>query len=218
MSRWHATLAAGTARRYAVLFFVLLASLVLGPVLRPLPYGSEAVETLIALSLLVAVGALYAREVRRPAIAILVALLLARLLAGLAGQQTVAAASLAAWGVAALGAAAGALRFALRGKAIGSEQVYAALSAYVLAGFCFALLFWALDHFAPGSLALGQGMQPGTAHIGAMVYFSFVTLASLGYGDILPLSDLARGMAVIEVIGGQLYLAALVARLVGALR
>jgi hypothetical protein len=50
------------------------------------------------------------------------------------------------------------------------------------------------------------------------VYFSFVTLASRGHGDIVPLSDPARGLAVIEVIGGQLYLAVLVARLVGVVR
>ena len=50
------------------------------------------------------------------------------------------------------------------------------------------------------------------------MYFSFVTLASLGYGDILPLSDPARGLAIVEVVGGQLYLAVMVARLVSAWR
>jgi voltage-gated potassium channel Kch len=48
------------------------------------------------------------------------------------------------------------------------------------------------------------------------VYYSFVTLATLGYGDILPRSDIARGIATFEVIGGQLFLAVMVARLIGA--
>jgi len=50
------------------------------------------------------------------------------------------------------------------------------------------------------------------------VYFSFVTLATLGYGDIVPLTPTARGLAVSEAIVGQLYLAVLVARLVGSRR
>ena len=50
------------------------------------------------------------------------------------------------------------------------------------------------------------------------VYFSFVTLATLGYGDIVPLTATARGLAVIEAIGGQLYIAVLVARLVSLRR
>lgn len=46
------------------------------------------------------------------------------------------------------------------------------------------------------------------------VYFSFVTLASLGYGDIVPVGEAARGTAILEAVGGQLYLAVLLARLV----
>lgn len=46
------------------------------------------------------------------------------------------------------------------------------------------------------------------------MYFSFVTLATLGYGDIVPRSDVARSLAIIEAVAGQLYLAVMVARLV----
>ena len=51
-----------------------------------------------------------------------------------------------------------------------------------------------------------------------LVHFSFVTLTSLGYGDITPVSDQARSLAFLEVIAGNLYMALLVARLVGAYR
>ena len=46
------------------------------------------------------------------------------------------------------------------------------------------------------------------------LYFSFITLATVGYGDIVPRSDVARGLAIVEGVGGQLFLAVLVARLV----
>ena len=46
------------------------------------------------------------------------------------------------------------------------------------------------------------------------IYFSFVTLATLGYGDIVPRTDVARGLAIVEGVGGQLSLAVMVARLV----
>jgi len=215
VTAWQRALGAYGARRYAVLFYTLLASLVVSPLVRPLGFGGDVIEGLIAVNLLAAVLALRRASARWPAAAILLAIALTRFLAA---EEAVAAASLVAWGLVALLAAASALAFALRGREVGSEQVYAALSAYVLAGFCFALLYWALDHFSPGSMLAGAGTTPGTASVATMVYFSFVTMASLGYGDVLPASDIARGLAVIEVIGGQLYLAALVARLVGALR
>ena len=46
------------------------------------------------------------------------------------------------------------------------------------------------------------------------MYFSFVTLATLGYGDIVPRSDIARGLAIVEGVARQLFLAVLIARLV----
>ena len=46
------------------------------------------------------------------------------------------------------------------------------------------------------------------------MYFSFVTLATLGYGDIVPRTEVAQGLAIVEGVGGQLFLAVLIARLV----
>lgn len=48
-----------------------------------------------------------------------------------------------------------------------------------------------------------------------MIYYSFVTLTTLGYGDIVPVSPSARSLATLEALTGQLYLTVLVARLVG---
>jgi hypothetical protein len=143
--------------------------------------------------------------------------LLARPGAAWLEQHALSRASLVAWALVALLAAASALRFALRGREVGREQVHAALSTYMLAGLCFGLVYWVLEQFVPGSLA-GGGSPEATLPVNATIYFSFVTLASLGYGDILPVSEAARGLAVVEVVGGQLFLAVLVARLVSAWR
>jgi hypothetical protein len=48
-----------------------------------------------------------------------------------------------------------------------------------------------------------------------LVYYSFVTLATLGYGDVLPTTQVARGLVIIEVLMGVLYMAILISRLVG---
>ena len=118
---------------------------------------------------------------------------------------------LALVGVTGLAAAAGALRFMVNAKAVSTQTVYAALSTYLLAGMFFGEIYWAIEQIAPGSMSGPDKLSELSA-----VYYSFVTIATLGYGDFLPRSDLARGIATFEVIGGQLYLAVLVAFLIGA--
>jgi len=117
--------------------------------------------------------------------------------------------TLGMWTIVGLFAAAGALRFATSAKIVDAEHVYAALSAYLLAGIFLGHFYWVLEQNWPGSFATAGDFSRMTA-----TYFSFVTLATLGYGDIVPRSDVARGLAIVEGVGGQLFLAALVARLV----
>jgi voltage-gated potassium channel Kch len=59
-----------------------------------------------------------------------------------------------------------------------------------------------------------SGVAPTGKGPARWLYFSFVTLATLGYGDIVPRADVARSLAIVEGVGGQLFLAVLVARLV----
>jgi hypothetical protein len=92
---------------------------------------------------------------------------------------------------------------------VDAEHVYAALSAYLLAGILLGLVYWVLQQLGPSSFALSGPLSRTGA-----IYFSFVTLATLGYGDIAPRSEIARGLAIVEGIGGQLFLAVLIARLV----
>src|SRR5262249_53108679 len=99
-------------------------------------------------------------------------------------------------------------------RIVDREHLYAGLSAYLLAGLFFGVLYWVLEGTWPGSLAvLAEGTQSNFS-LTVAIYYSFVTLATLGYGDIVPRSEVARGLAIMEAVAGQLYLAVLIARLV----
>jgi Ion channel len=111
--------------------------------------------------------------------------------------------TLGVWTLIGLLAAGAALRSAMGATKVDAEHLYAALSAYLLAGIFFALFYWVLEQVRPGTFATGGDFSRMSA-----LYFSFVTLATLGYGDIVP-----RSLAIVEGVGGQLFLAVLVARL-----
>lgn len=206
------------SNRYGFLFFTLLLSLALIPVSRPLHISGAVVQTLLAANLFAGVMALQAGLMRKVTLVALLLALAARPVTALLNADMAGLWSQVVWALFALLMAGSAIMHSLRGRQIGSEQLYAALSAYLLAGLFFGQLYWVIDQFLPGSLGIAAAGTESSLSHPAAVYFSFVTLASLGYGDIVPVSDLARGLAVIEVIGGQLYLAVLVARLVGIVR
>lgn len=98
-----------------------------------------------------------------------------------------------------------------------SDKIFAAICVYLLLGFVWTYAYALLDDVRPGSLADSTeiGRADDVGHVLQLRYFSFATLTTLGYGDILPRSSTARTMAVLEAVMGQIYLAVLVARLVG---
>jgi hypothetical protein len=102
----------------------------------------------------------------------------------------------------------------MRATAISSEHIYAALSAYVLIGIFCGVFYLVLERAWPGSLGIAGESVPSDFSLTSGIYFSFVTLATLGYGDIVPKREVARGLAIVEAVAGQLYLAVMVARLV----
>ena len=108
------------------------------------------------------------------------------------------------------------LDYVLRGQNVSLDKIYGAAGVYLLMGFMWASCFDLLHALQPDAFAM-QGSQ-ATLAFRDLVHFSFVTLTSLGYGDITPVSDHARSLAFLEVIAGNLYMALLVARLVGAYR
>jgi hypothetical protein len=107
------------------------------------------------------------------------------------------------------------LRFILTHREIDLNHLMGAMSAYLLLGMIWAALFAILRLFDPGALtnlAVAPG-QPG--EVGELLYFSFVTLTTLGYGDLTPVSPLARNLALLEAVVGQLFVAVLIATLIG---
>jgi hypothetical protein len=94
-----------------------------------------------------------------------------------------------------------------------------AFCGYLLVGLIFGHLYGAIDDLIPRSFG-GAGwmgaelFDEGRRHF-LLIYFSLSTLTTLGYGDITPASGAARGVAVVEAVSGQFYLAVLIAELIG---
>lgn len=102
-----------------------------------------------------------------------------------------------------------------RMQRVGTNAILGAIVAYVLAAVAFASCFEVIELLAPSSFS-GLPMGATERAMGhALLYFSFVSITTMGYGDILPVSDLARSAATLEGAFGTLYLAVMIARLVG---
>lgn len=103
------------------------------------------------------------------------------------------------------------LLYLVRQEEVTAEMIMAAASEYVLIGLFFAFIYVLIEVVNPGSFS-SSGSKVDRA---GFLYFSFVTLTTTGYGDILPITIQARTLATLEAITGQLYMAITVARLVG---
>lgn len=196
-------------RRYTILFYTLLVTMVAAPVLTALSFNGTLIESLLAACLLAAILPVGAVR-KRPYLLVVIAVVwLARLVTAWLDHRVLSELALGLWTLIGLFAAVAALRFAIGATRVDDEHLYAALSAYLLAGIYLGLSYWILEQMKPGTFSF-----PGHFSQASAIYFSFVTLATLGYGDIVPRADVARGIAIVEGVGGQLFLAVLVARLV----
>jgi len=113
------------------------------------------------------------------------------------------------------------LGFLFRVRRVTGNMISASLCAYLILGVLWANVFSLVAilqsdafHFSFAEDAAGA-MRFGTEQTVLPLYYSFVTMTTLGYGDIVPISSAARMLASIAAIVGQFYLAVLVARLVG---
>jgi len=112
-----------------------------------------------------------------------------------------------------------AITYTMKQVAIGTEitanRVVGAICVYLLLGVIWALSYSVLELAVPGSFA-GFDAWGDRGWDSEWLYFSFVTMTTLGYGDLLPISAAARAMAYMQAVFGQFYIAILVAGLVGA--
>lgn len=196
-------------RRYTILFYTLLLTIVAAPVVAAFELKGTLIELFLAANLLAAVMPVNAGKGRRVLLTLITLVWLARPATVWFDHPALSAMTLGMWTLIGLFAAAAALRFAMGATLVDAEHLYAALSAYLLAGIFFGLFYWVLEQIGPGTFAVSGDFSRMSA-----IYFSFVTLATLGYGDIVPRADVARGLAIVEGVGGQLFLAVMVARLV----
>ena len=204
------------SHRYRVLFYTLLFTLAATPLLTALRFDADLLQIFLAFNLLVALLDVPGQGWRVLLMMVAAVSVGLRLAPASAVGTSATTGSLVIASVLALLAAASAARFAMRAQGINAEQIYAAMSVYVLAGLFFGLLHWAIELGWPGSYADSGSDTPSIFPLSTAIYFSFVTLATLGYGDVVPRTELARGVAVLEAVGGQLYVAVTIARLVGA--
>ncbi len=106
------------------------------------------------------------------------------------------------------------LRRIFLARVVNLDVISLALCAYVLLGMLWVLFYLPLLAIDPAAFTIAPSLADQNP-IHTMTYFSYVTLTTLGYGDIVPVAPLARGLAVVEALTGVLFLAVLISRLVG---
>jgi len=199
--------AAYLRHRYEVLFWSLLFTLVAAPACAALGGRQALVELFLAGNLFAAVAPLRMVPARRALLGLLGAVLIVRLTFSPGWILGISLTLAAGLGVAAAGTA---LRYALGAKAVERDHVCAALAGYLLIGLFCGHLYWAIELHFPHSIEA----PAGGFDLAKGIYFSFATLTTCGYGDVVPHTDVTRGISTLEAVSGQLYLAVLVARLI----
>lgn len=107
------------------------------------------------------------------------------------------------------------LYFILNAPVVNLEVLCASIAAYLMLGLMWTVAYWLVDQITPGG-AFSFNTTRGTQSMNGFTgfYFSFITLSTVGYGDITPVSHAARWLAAMEAMTGMLYVAVLIARLV----
>ncbi|MEA3232466.1 MAG: ion channel [Thermodesulfobacteriota bacterium] len=105
-------------------------------------------------------------------------------------------------------------KFIFGAESVGREVIYAAIIIYLLISIVWGYFYITLEFFVPGSFTLPFEMDQSDKLVWLM-YFSYVTITTLGYGDITPLNAKASMLASTEALIGQIYLVVIVAWLVG---
>lgn len=196
------------------LFLVLLSFVAVVPFIEPTPLGRIVVGAANAFVVIAAVA-----TVGRSALSFVIALLLGlpafafQLLAYDSGDVTLQAymwafsAALYAVTIAYL------LRYVFSPDVMTADKLWGAAAVYLMMGVFWTFLYALVGRYYPPAFA--QGGTPGPVEVVDLLYFSFTTLTSTGYGDIVPVARQARALCAVEQLAGALYLAILIARLAG---
>jgi len=108
------------------------------------------------------------------------------------------------------------LRAVIDTETVTHDTIYGGLSVYLLMAITWAAAYLLLVTVQPGAIVVDAARHPNhTMDWFDCVFYSFVTLTSLGYGDIVPMTAQARSLSILEAVSGIMYVAVLIARLVG---
>ncbi len=105
------------------------------------------------------------------------------------------------------------LRYVFDREVMTSDRLWGAASAYLMIGLLWSFLFAIVDRSNPGSFSVRGSIETLALH--DLIYFSFSSLTTTGFGDIVPVGRIAKTAATLQVIVGQLFIAILIAKLVG---
>jgi hypothetical protein len=213
----------GGRRRFGLLRFSsveLLATLILlfivTPFLEDLPHG-DIVETI--LMTLVLVSGMLAVGGRRRTLAIAAALLIPALAGRWLGHihpHAAAGRLFSVFGLAFIAfVVTQLLRYILRAPRVDAEVLCAAVSGYLMLGLLWTVAYAMVGMLSPDAFAFSSGPEScRVMNRFNAFYFSFVTLSTLGFGDVTPVSKVARMLTVLQAICGTFYVTMLIARLV----
>jgi ion channel len=198
--------------RFAVLFVTLVSTVVAKPLFEPIS-TPRIIDILLMINLFSLVIGLGGRRLLWAAMFAACFVVLHELRAVVSDRTIVSLATLI-WLLGCLAGLVATVGQVLRPGIVDAERIFAALDAYVLAGLIFGVSYYALNRVFPGSF---DSTEAAPFNEFRAIYFSFVTLATLGYGDYTPNGNLGHTLAVLEALLGQLYLVTVVSVVVARL-
>ena len=201
---------------FIYLLVALQVYLVLLPILEHFQLLSEALIRPIAITCLLAIGVWSLRDSKRIfriGMALVVTGIASNSLAAIQNSNAFQYLAITTLFVFLLLAIWNALRQVMFGTEMNANRLFGAVCIYLMLGVNWALMYGGLHMMDPDSFSGALGSNASDAG-GDWIYYSFVTLTTLGYGDILPVSSIARALAYSQAIVGVFYMAVLVAALV----
>jgi hypothetical protein len=208
----------GSHRRYGLLLLTTIVSLGVQGIVPPSSAQEVAVTALAGASLVLAFRAsgLSGRMIARAAVLSIAIIVVSavRASAGGIGDGVVTAMNAALVGLGPPAVAVGVVRDLRSTGQVRLEAVMGVLSLYILLGMFFGFLYGAVDRFG-GDPFFANGVSATVSHC---LYFSFTTLTTVGYGDLVARTDTGHTLAVFEALLGQIYLVTVVSLIVSNLR
>jgi len=203
--------------RFGLLLGATIAAFAIEGIATPGVWDQALVTVLLSATLLLALWAADARQIVMQVAAVVavvvVAVSVVEAIAGKVDNTSVRVANLLLVLLAPPAVIVGVLRSLRARRKVSVAAVLGVLCLYILVGLFFAQLYGAIDRVDGGHF-FANGVEATLSHC---VYFSFTTLATIGYGDIVASSNLGHTLAVSEGLVGQIYLVTIVSLFVGNL-